>query len=332
MLRIEDFDVEHIADGGYRLRWPTDYASVVKRVLAGNSPAEPIHEATLDNASATVHDLPPATRHYFFIELADGKKLLLTERHVSLRGAHNFRDFGGYTTKTGQHVQWGQLFRSDQLNRLDEDDQTRLEQLGIRLLCDFRHDAERNLAPNRLAPTHQIRVEHLSIIPGSAANIFSQLDANNEEARVENMIQLMIAINRDLALKQCSAYKKMFELISEQQGPLLIHCAAGKDRTGFGAALILLALGVDEKTLLHDYLLTTRYLPIEIELNRVRKKYQLTLPDHVLRPMLEVRREYLHGALDAARNEFGSLDTYLNEGLGVNAQMQQDLRARLLVC
>jgi len=332
MLRIEDFELERSDSNNYLLRWPANNQQMVRRVVDGISPNDLTHEAVVDNTAATasVNHLDPGLRHYFLIELDDGRNLLLTERRIRLRGAHNFRDFGGYVTASGQHVRWGQLFRSDQLNRLDEVDHALLKQIGLHLICDFRHDAERDLAPNQLATLQPLRVEHLSIIPGSAANIFSQLSMTSEESRTEHMIEVMIEINRDLALQQRPAYKKMFELLAEQDGPLLIHCAAGKDRTGFGAALILSALGVNEETLVHDYLLTERYLPIEIELKRVRDKYQLNLPDNVLRPMLEVRREYLRGALDAAQREFGSLDIYLHEGLGVDAQMRNHLRGRLL--
>jgi len=332
MMRIEDFELERLAADIHQLRWPPNNGRIVRSVTAGISPADLNHNAHIDhsNSLAVVHGLPPAIRHYFLVELDDGKKFLLTERLIRLRGAHNFRDFGGYATTDGQHVRWGNLFRSDQLNRLDESDQTLLDQLGIRLVCDFRHDAERKSAPNRLTPNPQLRVEHLSIVPGSAVNIFTQIDTTGGNSHSEQMVQLMVEINRDLALRQRPIYKQMFELLAEQDGPLLIHCAAGKDRTGFGAALILFALGVSEETLLHDYLLTGRYLPIETELNRVRKKYQLGLADEVLRPMLEVRREYLHGALDAAKSEFGSLNGYLYEGLNVDAQMQKHLRSRLL--
>lgn len=331
MLQADHFELERLAPDHYRLHWPATAESQVQSVgiaLGAEQPALPC-AITLAAGSAELSGLPPAPRHFFHVALSDGRTLLLAERRLALRGTPNFRDFGGYTNSEGQRVRWGQLFRSGQLDLVDGDDQAAIAALNIGLVCDFRHDVERERAPNRFADSHRPRIENLSIMPGSAVNVFAQIGSSGGTS-AEQMAQLMVEINRDLASQQRATYQRLFELVADHDGPVLIHCAAGKDRTGFGAALILAALGVPEAVLLHDYLLTDRYLPIETDLLRIREKYQLDIPDEVIRPMLEVRREYLHGALETAKNEFGSLDNYLRSGLQLSAPMLAGLRERLL--
>lgn len=332
MLQAEQFELERIAAHGYRLRWQPQSSQFIAAIAAGSAPDALTAQAIIDNVrgSAEFSDLEPAARHFFRVQFFDGSELLLAERRLALHGTPNFRDFGGYTADDGRRVRWGQLYRSGHLSQLSDNDLQVIAALDIGLVCDFRHASERERAPNRYALEHCPRIEHLPIIPGSAADVFSQLSTMENSVRAEAMAQLMIDINRDLALHQQEAYKKLFRLLVENDSAILIHCAAGKDRTGFGAALILAALGVPEATLLRDYLLTDKYLPIERELHNVRKKYRLDLPDDVLRPMLEVRHEYLRGALDAIHQEFGSLENYLRDALAVDAAMQRELRAKLL--
>lgn len=338
MLTTEHFELERLSDSDYRLRWQPRADLAIAAITAGTTPDTLNRSARIDNTEgyADISDLAPAARHFFLVRFQTGAEILLAERRVALDGAPNFRDFGGYTTRDNQRVRWGVLYRSGHLHELTERDLEITAALDIGLICDFREIAEGLRTPNRFSSSYKPRIENLPITPGNASNIFSLRDsskANDTEA----MARVMIAINRDLALNQTEPYRKLFELILEHNSEgdnknrgLLIHCAAGKDRTGFGAALILAALGVPEETLMHDYLLTKKYFPVERELDVVRKKYNVDLPDAAMRPVLEVREEYLRGALQAVHDEFGSIDNYLREALQIDTAMQRELRNRLL--
>ncbi len=331
MLTTEQFELERVADHGYTLHWQPQPHVRILAINAGCSPATLDSPAHIDNVAgrAEIPDLAPAPRHFFRVRFDTGTELLLAERRLSLQGAPNFRDFGGYTTRDSRRVRWGKLYRSGHLNQLTDSDLLVTAALDIGLVCDFRETQEGERTPNRYAPQHRPRIENLPIMPGSALNVFAQISAQSN-AIADEMARVMIGINRDLALQQQNAYRKLFSLLADTDNGLLIHCAAGKDRTGFGAALILSALGVPEATIMHDYLLTQKYFPIEREMNIVRKKYQLDLPDAVMRPMLEVREEYLRAALDAVHEEYGSLETYLREALNVDESMRRELCSKLL--
>ncbi len=330
-LTSEQFELERIGDCDYRLHWQPRTGVHITAVDAGCTPDALTAHASVDNLDciADVFDLAAAPRHFFRVQFDNGTELLLAERRLTLQGAPNFRDFGGYTTGDNRRVRWGRLYRSGHLNQLTDSDLDAMAALGIGLVCDFRDVQESERTPNRYASHHRPRIENLPILPGSAFNIFAQLNGN-ENAVADEMARVMMSVNRDLALGQQDAYRKLFLLLAEHDESTLIHCAAGKDRTGFGAALILSALGVPEETLLHDYLLTQKYFPVEREINVVRKKYGLDLPDAVMRPMLEVRQEYLRAAFDAVHEQYGSLETYLREALHVDGPMRRELRRKLL--
>lgn len=332
MSYAEPIHIERIAADHYRLNWDADLRSRVASIEVGTLPAGQAVAARIDLAAdgADISGLPPAPRHFFHLILTDGRRLLAAERRLLLQESPNFRDFGGYATADGRRIRWGQLYRSGQLDRVEADDQAEIARLGIRLVCDFRRDMEREMSPNRFAPGHAPRIANLAIMPGSSASLFEQSDTSAGAAVDDYGVQLMIAINRDLALEQTPAYTQMFAELLDAEGPILIHCAVGKDRTGFAAALIKAALGVPEPALLHDYLLTDRYLPIDREMARLQEKYQWDGPSDHMRPILQVRREYFHAAFDAIRDNFGSVDEYLREALAVDDRARDELRARWL--
>jgi Protein tyrosine/serine phosphatase len=106
-------------------------------------------------------------------------------------------------------------------------------------------------------------------------------------------------------------------LMSEENTPLLFHCSAGKDRAGFGAALFLASLGVDRKIIIDDYLLTNKYL---------KDKYSdIVAQMPVLKPLFEVRKEYILAAFEVIDNEYGGIDSYLTNQLGVNLKRMREL-------
>jgi protein-tyrosine phosphatase len=121
------------------------------------------------------------------------------------------------------------------------------------------------------------------------------------------------------------------EILAAPDARFLVHCAAGKDRTGFAAAIILLALGVPREVVMRDYLLTARYFQPERELDRLRQKYQLEhMVAEAILPMLEVHEDYLGIALQHIDENYGSVEEYLEQALGVGPAELAELRGRYL--
>ncbi len=272
---------------------------------------------------------PQAQRPFFHIYQGQAFAGVVAERCMPFEGAPNFRDYGGYRTADGHRIRWGKLYRSGQLAELTEPDQAYLAGLDIRLVCDFRQLSEQQREPS-LFPDHAMpQLLRLPITPGSFDELFA--DVAKGLVKPAQIAEFMCEINREFALEQGEIYSAMFrQLIELPEGSSLVHCAAGKDRTGFAVAMVLAALGVSRELIFEDYLLTVQYFSVDAELNRIAKKYQWQGAEDLLRPMLEVRRSYLSSAFTAIDENFASLEVYLKEVLGVSEEDRRILQAHYL--
>ncbi len=253
------------------------------------------------------------------------------ERKIVLEGSVNLRDFGGYETRERRRVRRGRLFRSGSLARLTETSQQALLDLGIGLICDLRRSYERNAAPTTLPPHGPRRLE-IPIEPDSAARLYAELGQSN--LSLEQGIEYMVNINRELARHHAGDYARMFEALLElgDEG-FLVHCSAGKDRTGFACALILHALGVPQETVLEDYLLTNEALDFDGYILPVLvKRYGASaeMDRDAIMAIAGVRPEYLQAAIDAIEAEFEGVEQYLERAVGLDGAARELLRSRYL--
>jgi protein-tyrosine phosphatase len=277
-------------------------------------------EITVDDATK---------RHFFHIVSAQSGTEVVAERCLAFDGTPNFRDYGGYANQLGKRVRWGCLYRSGQLSALSGDDLRYFENLNIDTVFDFRRieEAEKDVS---LFPTKKPNVVGLPIDPGSILDFFAGLGEKGVSAA--EMENFMRSINSEFAIEHAPVYKKMFDtLLSNGARGTLIHCSAGKDRTGFAAAIILSSLGVARDVVMHDYLLTGEYFDIDREIDRIAKKYNWSGANDTIRPMLAVRKSYLLSAFDAIDKNFSSMDMYLEEMLGIGKNEREYLAECYLV-
>lgn len=250
-------------------------------------------------------------------------------RMVALEGAVNLRDFGGYATADGRTVRRGRLFRSGTLAHLTWAAQRSFESLGVRLICDLRRPEEKAEEPTPF-PEQALRRLEIPIDPGSAVTMRSRLDDSN--LTLAERIDFMVAINRELARDHAEDYARMFEAMLEiEDGAFLVHCSAGKDRTGFACALILHALGVPEDTVLEDYLLTNQRADFESYVLRLAARFEPGADDREsIVALAGVRPEYLKAAYEAIEAEFEGVEYYLERAVGLDAGARGLLQSRLV--
>lgn len=249
----------------------------------------------------------------------------------------NFRDLGGHRTDDGRRVRRGVVYRSVDLGRLDDAGRVSLADHGIRTVYDLRTIAERDALPDRVPDGAEY--VGLDVLADSELAVSAQLmEIFANPASVTDLLgggrteQLFERSYRDIVSLPSArdAYRRLFiELAEPDRRPALIHCTAGKDRTGWAAASLLTLLGVPSSAVVDDYLRTnTDLLPA---LEPVFDQFAAAGGDPaLLMPVLGVRIEYLDAAWDEMRSRFGSVDGYFARGLGIDDAAQQALRAVLL--
>lgn len=243
-------------------------------------------------------------------------------RVIQLEGGSNLRDIGGWRTGDGRMVRYGQVFRSAALHALTEADLATLQTLGVRVICDFRGDGERTRFPSRMPPgAVDMTVHELAIAPTIGASLRDLIA--NRDATEADVMEVMRLAYAAYAIDWHHQYRAMFDLLLASDAPLLFHCTAGKDRTGFGAALLLAALGVAADSVLTDYMATNRLWRGDPEL-------AASLPPAVAATLLTVNPAFLAAAFDAIDAAHGSMDVYLRDCIGLDASRLAALQGRLL--
>ena len=243
----------------------------------------------------------------------------LPTRSLPLTGASNFRDLGGYAGHGGRTVQWRQLFRSDHLASLTPQDQALLAELGITRAIDFRGQAESAAHAYDLPGV----AYHPLVIEPTVVQRALALQRSGHRITAQEAVALMQDTYRGFVHDNAPRFAELFRLLLASDAPTVFHCTAGKDRTGFAAALILLALGVPRDVVMHDYLLTNA-------LYRRPPGIGSHAPDEVLAVLWRVQEDFLNAALHKVDTEFGGEQAYLVDVLGVDAAAQRELAVRYL--
>ncbi len=257
----------------------------------------------------------------------------MIDRCLPLDRVLNFRDFGGYYTASGARVARGRLYRSAHFADASDADVAKLDAMNIAIVVDLRRPEERAREPNRWpgegGRTISAGGGHGDALPPHLEALFQ------DNLTAESVADYMRRIYREFPFepRHIELYRAWFAELMNSDAPAVIHCAAGKDRTGLGCALTLHALGVNEEAIFADYELTNAVLDLDARLPRIQARMEERLgrkfEAEALRPMLGVAPDYLRGALDAIVAQAGSLDAYLESALGVGVDERAALRERL---
>ncbi len=241
------------------------------------------------------------------------------DRSLSLSGASNFRDLGGYQGEGGRHVRWRHLFRSDHLAALTPDDLAAFAALGVTRAFDLRGLAERAAVSYDLPGVTQYP---LPIEPTVVQRMKDLVDAG-EQVTSEIAVELMQHTYRAFVHDNAPRFATLFQHLLESDAPLVFHCTAGKDRTGFAAALVLEALGVPREVVMQDYLLTN-------DLYRMPVLDESRAPREVLNVLWRVQEAFMDAAMQAVDQDFGGMGAYLQRELQVGEAERRRLESLYL--
>jgi protein-tyrosine phosphatase len=251
------------------------------------------------------------------------------ERLTLLEGGHNFRDLGGYRTSDGRRLRWGLLFRSGVMATLTDADRRRLAPFGIRVICDLRANGERLHRPTRWAGISEVEIwarDHDS----SGGDLLTRL--TDPATTATDMFAMMHETYRKLPYEQVASYREIFRRLSRGQLPLLFHCAAGKDRTGVAAALILTALGVPREAVIEEYLISEYYFDSgrRIALENASGTLLKQVPPDIWEPLMHAKKSYLEAMFSQLQDNHGSIEGYIAEQLEIGQDEIDQMRTHLL--
>ena len=259
------------------------------------------------------------------------------DRHIPLAGQPNFRDLGGYAAGDGRRVKWGVVYRSGELSQLSDDDVGKLGELGIRMVVDLRSPEEVNARGEGWLPPGA----QLSAMPIASSDMFARLIPMFLEGDFSQVPpDLLDQVNRLLVSEFTEQYAGLLRALSDPANrPLVFHCTQGKDRAGFGAAMVLSALGVPWETVLEDYLLSNHFRKEENDkmLEMIRgfaASQEGGNSEEVafsrVEGLLYVKEQSLQAAHAEIIERHGDVEAFLTNGLGCSAEGLAQLRDELL--
>ena len=236
----------------------------------------------------------------------------------------NFRDFGGYKSHNGARLKSGILFRSGCLDEASDDDLEKLASIGIKTICDLRTDQERNQKPDRMPVNSSVKLIHIPIsgsMQDEVENISRLSPWLSGKVRKANYAEIARRTYTEYVTDFKAEFAEALKLFTDSNNlPILIHCTAGKDRTGFSCALVQLTLGVPFEIVIQDYLLSNDHLEkLKAETSqRLRVPTMLGFPVDKFLPLIESRKEYIEAAIAQINSDYQGIENYVRQGLGLS--------------
>jgi len=255
-------------------------------------------------------------------------------RHLALEGVDNFRDFGDYGAAGGRRLKRGLLYRSASHGRATPADLAAIDALGLAVIVDLRRQSERLRDPSLRHSSFTAVVIDNDLGEDESDSWHDHIRASDLSAASFRAYLMDYYRAAPFKARHLDLYARYFRALAAAEGPVLIHCAAGKDRTGILAALTHHLAGVHAADIVADYLLTNRPEGLIRRMPTVAAAIQEVAGrapgEDALRTALGVEAAYLEAAFEAIEEAFGGADAYLEQALGVDDELRARLRARLL--
>lgn len=257
---------------------------------------------------------------------------MATDRILPLEGVHNFRDYGGYAVSGGGRVKRGLLWRSGHHADALDADLAAVDGLALAHVFDMRGNSERERNCCRRSTAFSAQVHYFD---GETASLAPHLEAADGALDVESAHRAMERIYRELPQRKPVLWilRRYFSQLANGDGASLVHCHAGKDRTGMAVALLHHALGVHWDDAMDDFLATNRAHNNEARIASgyasVRDKFRAA-DEATVRVLMGVDERYLAAMRKAVEAQYGSLDAFLQDVLGVDEEKRAALRLHLV--
>jgi len=271
--------------------------------------------------------------HRSYVNMIEGRDTtIIANRHIYFKKVVNFRDVGGLKTTQGKTVKWGKIYRSDNLSQLRASEFDKFNDLQIKTVFDLRTPQEiegkEDHLPANVYYVHAPSVlDHGDLLSGMRSKVL------NGELSDEESIKIMADFYRAIVADNVPALKQLLQTILNSDAPVLYHCSAGKDRTGITTALILSILKVDRQTIINEYLLSDYYRRQKVERMLTKAKVAKVIKPHiavgVIQNFMSVDERYLNEAFNYIDSNYGGMDAFIKNQLGINDAQREQMIKRL---
>jgi protein-tyrosine phosphatase len=264
---------------------------------------------------------------------ADTPAQVTPGQSLGIASVPNLRDLGGYQTASGAPVAVGLVYRSNQLSGITPEDMEKIAALGLEVDYDLRTSDEKDARPDELPEgVEYVWLDVLADSPQAGPAMLEKLMVNPEEANAalgggQAEEGFKASYREFVSLPSAKAeFRELFlGLGDKEQLPALFHCTTGKDRTGWSAAALLTLLGVPQDIVMEDYLRSNDYI-IPMYQEVIDGFVAAGGEEGIPLAILGVKQEYLDAAFEEMETQYGTIEKYFSEGLGIDASQQQALR------
>jgi protein tyrosine/serine phosphatase len=258
---------------------------------------------------------------------------MIRDPFIPTEGIHNLRDFGGYSSTHGGSVKTGLLFRSGQHVEASDADLAAVDALNLATVIDLRGNGERAQHPCKRGPQFAAQV---IFFDGETSNLPPHMDIDENSTTAQLAYERMIATYTRMVHNppMHDLFGRYLRSLASKDGASLVHCFAGKDRTGIAVMLVQHILGVSQEDQRSEFLRTndapTLHILREQAVPGLEARYDRKLDEGAVKALLEVNADYLTTYWGEVERSVGSLDEYIASTLGVDEAVQDQLRAKLI--
>jgi len=323
--------VEKNTDGDYLLKWEVS-PDQEGEIAIYSSPSDSslndfasLQSYKITDQVALINPSESGFREYFLLKTKGANSGIVANRIIEMDEIKNFRDVGGYFTSDNKQMRWGRIYRSGNLSTATLADQDKIRKLGIKTIIDFRSEKTAKKYPILLHPGIRRIAVPISLM--DAEKLDEQL--RDEDFNRSDAIRFVQESYVGIVENYKPAFSEMFNiLIDEGNYPILLTGSLGKDRVGLASYFILYAIGVPENVIQDDYLLSNRVIDISATVENAQ-----SLPEYMqeaITAMLSVNRAYINYVIDHIKQQYGSVDNYLEKELNVGSGKKILLKKYLL--
>jgi len=257
--------------------------------------------------------------------------------NLGIESVPNFRDLGGYENIDGKTIKKNLLYRANQLSGITEEDMQKIAGLNLKNVFDLRTDPERSSRPDELpSDVNLVVLDVLADAENANPAILEQLMKNPQKANEElgggkAEAGFIESYKQFITLPSAQkAFGELYLTISDKdQLPAVFHCTTGKDRTGWAAAALLTLLEVPHDVVMEDYLQSNEFILAKYK-NVIDAFVNAGGDKKIPEAILGVKKEYLEAAFSEMRKNYGTIEKYFSEGLGIDAEHQKALKDNFL--